>query len=213
MQKLFKINILLILFLYGSISHALPVVSQNPLYDVHPWSAAFYHGQTVEEPLTRILQGDMRRWPEQINTVELAYTLNPENPIRRFFYPIVGVVQLAGNVTTRYGANQNKPIYEFDPYLIFRFSSFPWNHYIDTSLAIGEGASYVTAIPSLEQKDNVSTKHLLNFLMFEATFAHPSYRQWQLLTRIHHRSGAFGLYNADNSGSNDVSIGIRYLFD
>lgn len=201
---------LVIMTVYSAINIA--AIPANPIYDRYPWSAAYYHGQTVENALTRILQGDVNRWPEQINTVELAYTLSTENPVRQFFYPVVGVVQLASNITLRQGSNQNRPIYEFDPYLMFRFTSFPWNQYVTTSLVIGEGVSYVTAIPSLEQKDNVKTKRLLNYLMFEATFSHPSYPEWQLLTRIHHRSGAFGLYQAGNTGSNDIAIGLRYLF-
>ena len=214
MHKLFRqvmmLSIAIIAFHNIAIAEPIPA---NPIYDRHPWSLAYYHGQTVENALTRILQGNVNRWPEQINTVELAYTLNPDNHVRRFFYPIVGVVQVASNITIREGSNQNRPIYEFDPYLMFRFTSFPWNHYVTTSLVIGEGVSYVTAIPSLEQKDNVQTKRLLNYLMFEATFSHPCYPQWQVLTRIHHRSGAFGLYQAGNTGSNDISIGLRYLFD
>jgi len=212
MRNSLKIKVLLMMLAYCGIIHAT-AIPKNAIYDTYPWSIAYYHGQTLKEPMMHIFKGQMSRWPEQINTVELAYTLNPENPIRQFFYPIVGVVQLAANVTTRHGSNQPRPIYEFDPYLMFRFTSFPWNDYVTTSLVIGEGASYVTAIPSLEKADHAHTKHLLNFLMFEATFSHPQYPKWQFLTRIHHRSGAFGLYQAGNTGSNDLAIGIRYLFD
>jgi hypothetical protein len=49
--------------------------------------------------------------------------------------------------------------------------------------------------------------------MLEAAFALPAYPQIQVVGRIHHRSGAFGLYRAGNTGSNAVGIGIRYLFD
>jgi hypothetical protein len=34
-----------------------------------------------------------------------------------------------------------------------------------------------------------------------------------LAARIHHRSGAYGLYHAKNAGSNVVGIAIKYLFD
>jgi hypothetical protein len=68
-------------------------------------------------------------------------------------------------------------------------------------------------MPSLEKRSNTNTKRLLNYLMLEAAFALPAYPQVQLLARIHHRSGAFGLYRAGNTGSNDVGLGIRYLFN
>lgn len=181
------------------------------LYDQYPWSGMYYYGQTVSAPLIRIFIGDMERWPENIQSLELAHTLDQNNFLRRLVSPIVGVTQLAGNVTVRYGKNQNT-IYEFDPYLIFRWANLPWNHYVDTSLALAEGVSYDTSVPAIEKRQNNNTKRLLNYLMFEATFAHPCYPRLQAVARIHHRSGAYGLYHAGNTGSNDIGLGVRYLF-
>lgn len=182
------------------------------LYDRYPWMLTYYYGKTVNEPLAKIFTGQFNSWPEHIQSVELAKTLDQNNIIRRFFNPVVGVVQLAGNVTYRVGSNQHN-ITEFDPYIAFRWANLPWNDYLTTSFAIGEGVSYVSSIPAIEMRDNTDTKRLLNYLMFEATFALPSHPEWQVLARIHHRSGAYGLYRAGNTGSNDVGIGVRYLFD
>ena len=182
------------------------------LYDQYPWALTYYYGVTMSDALVRILRGEMHRWPEHIQSAELAYTLSEDNMIRRFFSPVVGVVQVAGDFTVRQGNNQNT-IYELDPYIAFRWANMPWNHYVNTSFAIGEGISYVTSIPSLEKQDNDNTKRLLNYLMLEATFALPEYPRFQVIARIHHRSGAYGLYHAGNTGSNDVGLGIRYLFD
>ena len=189
-----------------------PCIPQKTLYDQYPWAVTYYYGITVKDALVRIAGGEFHRWPEHVQSLELAYTLNENNTVRRFFYPIVGVVQLAGNVTVRQGSNEHT-IYEFDPYIAFRWANFPWNRYITTSLAVGEGLSYDSSVPSLERKANVDTKRLLNYLMLEASFAAPNYPNWQLIARIHHRSGAFGLYHAGNTGSNVVGLGIRYLFD
>lgn len=205
------LNIVINLMLMSQVDAA--AIPFNPIYDSNPYSIAYYHGQTVKNSLFGILIGKTNRWPEKIDTLEFAYTLSPENTLRQFFYPIVGVVQIAGNITLRDRHHIKKPIYELDPYLIFRFTSFPWNDYVRTSFAIGEGMSYVTSVPSLERKANESTKRLLNFLMLEATFAHPRHPQVEFLIRIHHRSGAFGLYQAGNTGSNDLALGLRYLFD
>lgn len=181
------------------------------LYDQLPWSAMYYYGQTVNVPLVDIFRLELKRYPEHIQSVELAHTLDPDNFLRRFLSPIVSVTQIAGNMTVRYGKGENT-IYEFDPYLMFRWQNLPWNHYVDTSFAIGEGLSYASSIPSIEKGQNSDTKRMLNYLMFEATFAAPSYPEWQLVARIHHRSGAYGLYRAGNTGSNDIGLGIRYLF-
>lgn len=193
---------------------SLPLQNQlgQNLYDKYSWGMLYYYGVTGSDSLVRIFKGNFHRWPEHIQTVELEKTLDQDNMVRRFFNPIVGVVQLAGAATVRSGSNQNT-IYEFDPYINFRWANFPWNNYVTNSLSIGEGISYASAVPAIEKKDNQNTKRLLNLLIFEATFAAPSYPQLQLVARIHHRSGAFGLYRAGNSGSNDVGLGIRYLFD
>jgi hypothetical protein len=125
---------------------------------------------------------------------------------------LVGIVQVAGNATIRQGDNQHT-IYEADPYLLFRWANMPWDHYINTSFGLGEGVSYDSSVPAIEKRQNNNTKRLLNYLMFEATFALPRYPTLQVVARIHHRSGAYGLYHAGNTGSNDVGLGIRYLFD
>jgi hypothetical protein len=187
--------------------------SDQQLYDRYPWSLMYYFGITENNVLLQVLAfHNLRRWPEYIQSLEAARTLDENNPIRRFFNPIVGIVEVAGNLTIRNGRDENM-IYEFDPYLIFRWANLPWNNHVNTSFAIGEGVSYVTAVPAIEKHDNDNTKRLLNYLMFEATFADPDYPRLQFVARVHHRSGAYGLYGAGNSGSNDIGVGVRYLFD
>ena len=181
------------------------------LYDQLPWMLTYYYGITGDNALLQMMVGQFNRWPEHIQAAELADTLDEDNFFRRFFNPIVGVVQLAGIITVRSGTHQHT-IYEFDPYIAFRWANLPWNDYVTTSLAIGEGVSYASSVPYIEKIGNDNVKRFLNFVMVEATFAVPAYPQLQLLARIHHRSGAFGLYQADNSGSNAFSLGIRYLF-
>ncbi len=183
------------------------------LYDMYRNSAMVYYGVTENNSLLQVLSfHTLNRWPEQIQSFELAHTLDQENFLRRFVSPVVGVVQVAGNITHRNGKDENQ-IYEFDPYVIFRWANLPWNNYVNTSFALGEGVSYASSVPSIEKEGSDNTKRFLNYLMFEATFAMPSYPRLQVLARVHHRSGAYGLYRAGNSGSNDVGLGIRYLFD
>ena len=182
------------------------------LYDQFPWMLTYYYGITGSNSLIQILGGSFNRWPEHIQSAELTKTLDENNFLRRLVNPLVGVVQLAGNVAVRSGAREHR-IYEFDPYVAFRWANLPWNNYVTTSLAVGEGISYASSVPSIEKRKNQNTKRLLNYLMLEATFALPNYPQLQLVARIHHRSGAFGLYHAGNSGSNVIGLGVRYLFD
>jgi hypothetical protein len=197
--------------LFG-ITFLLPLSAQSAtLYDKYPWALTYYYGQTVSAPLIGVLHADWRRWPEHLQSLEIARTLNEENIVRRFFNPIVGVVQLGANGAVRYGKNEST-IYEIDPCIIFRWANLPWNHYVNTSFAIAEGISYDTSYAYIEKNQNTNAKRLLNYLMLEASFAPPTYPQLQLVARIHHRSGAYGLYHAGNTGSNVVGLGLRYLF-
>jgi len=182
------------------------------LYDRYPWAGLYYYGITTSDALGQMVAGQIHRWPEHIQSVELTHTLSKENFLRRLVYPLVGVVEVSANFTVRNGSNEHT-IYEFNPYVEGRWANFPWNKYLITSFAIGEGISYDTSIPSLEGKSSENTKRLLNYLMMEATFSVPHYPRFQLVARLHHRSGAFGLYHAGNTGSNDIGLGIRYLFD
>lgn len=190
-----------------------PKKANLSLYDRYPYSLLYYYGITFDNPLINLLTlHDLNRWPEQIQSLEFAYTLSENNAVRRFFNPLVGLVQIAGNITLRNGKNEHV-IYEFDPSIQFRWANFPWNDYVNTSFMLAEGMSYDTAIPSVEKKQKSNTKHLLNFMVVEVTAACPHHPRLQFVGRIHHRSGAYGLYQAGNTGSNDLTLGIRYLFD
>jgi hypothetical protein len=193
----------------------LPTPTLDPLgqqlYDNHHWSLLYYYGQTVNGAFVGTAVGNFTHWPEHIQSLEVAYTLNQDNFFRKLVNPLVGVVQLAGNGTIRQGDNQNT-IYEADPYIIFRWANWPWNYYVTTSFGFAEGVSYASSVPAIEKRNNTNTKRFLNYLMYEITLAPPSHPEWQLVFRVHHRSGAYGLYHADNTGSNDIGLGIRYLF-
>lgn len=194
---------------------SMPLPRPDPLgqqlYDQHHWSLLYYYGQTVDGAFVGTAVGNFKHWPEHIQSLELAYTLNQDNFLRRLVSPLVGVVQLAANGTIRQGDNEHT-IYEFDPYLLFRWANWPWNHYVTTSFGFAEGVSYATSVPYIEKQNNTNVRRFLNYLMYEVTFARPGCPELQLVLRVHHRSGAYGLYHADNTGSNDIGAGIRYLF-
>jgi hypothetical protein len=101
--------------------------------------------------------------------------------------------------------------WEFTGSVNLRWVVFPWNKYIETTAAFGEGLSWATEIPALEKTDpaNTQPEQLLNYILLEVTFAIPE-SPWSLVTRIHHRSGVWGLFG--HSGSNILEAGIRYRF-
>ncbi len=97
--------------------------------------------------------------------------------------------------------------------LLIRWHRFPWDRYVNTTVAFGLGPSYAFRTPRVEEHPRRPASRLLVFMPVEITFAPPQDRDpsWELLLRVHHRSGAFRLVS-DARGSNFVSTGVRYRF-
>ncbi len=104
----------------------------------------------------------------------------------------------------------NDTFWEFNGLIIGRWHVFPWNKYVDTSLAVGDGLSCYTEVSKVEKDDDDDAQKTLNYLLFELTLGLPQYPRWDLVVRIHHRSSVFGLYGA--GGSNYVTGGIKFSF-
>jgi hypothetical protein len=101
--------------------------------------------------------------------------------------------------------------FEFDAFLALRWHPFPWDRYLDTSFAFGDGLSYAMERPPFEaERADENPSRLLNFLVFEKAIALPGAPRWSLVGRIHHRSSVFG--HAGRGGSNFLAVGIRYEF-
>jgi hypothetical protein len=109
---------------------------------------------------------------------------------------------------TKWFGDQNH--WEFTSAIVVRWSTFPWNHYVNTSIAVGDGPSFATEPPRLEKKNFDEAKRLQNYVFLELTFGLPRYPQWDFVIRIHHRSGVFGALGG--SGSSVPAIGLKYRF-
>ncbi len=104
----------------------------------------------------------------------------------------------------------NDTFWEFNGVIIGRWHAFPWNKYLNTSFAVGDGFSYYTEVSKVEKEDDEDAQRTLNYLMFELALGLPQYPRWDMVVRIHHRSSIFGLYGA--GGSNYVTGGIKFSF-
>jgi len=101
--------------------------------------------------------------------------------------------------------------WEFNGAVTGRWERFPWGDTIDTSLAFGIGPSIATAEPEVELDNNDETSKFLIYWMIEVTLDLPEYPHISFITRLHHRSDAWGLVNQDG-GSNGIGFGIKYRF-
>ena len=94
--------------------------------------------------------------------------------------------------------------------IIARWLKFPWDQYVDTSFAVGDGLSYNTETSKVEEEDDEDAGKWLNYLMFELTLGLPKYPRWNSVYRIHHRSSIRG--RIGDGASNFVAFGIKYSF-
>jgi hypothetical protein len=117
--------------------------------------------------------------------------------------------ELEGQIGKWWGDQDNV---EFNLPVAIRWSKFPWNDYVSTSLAYGLGPSYATEKPDAEIDLHDTTKKFLVYWFGEIAFGPPQ-SNWAGIFRIHHRSGAFGLI-ADHGegGSNTLAAGLKYRF-
>lgn len=95
-----------------------------------------------------------------------------------------------------------------------RYKYFPWNKFVYTTVAINTGVSYSfneTAFEAFEGRAD-GTRKLLHYLAPEITFSLPDRRDWELVFRLHHRSGIYGILGCSSCGTNVVSVGVRKHF-
>ena len=115
--------------------------------------------------------------------------------------------ELEGQVAKHFNKDTH---WEFVGVLIGRWHYFPWNNYVNTSFAVGDGISYYTEVSQVEKEDDEDAQRALNYLLFEVALGLPEYPKWDLVFRIHHRSSVFGLHGA--GGSNFVCAGLKFSF-
>jgi hypothetical protein len=132
---------------------------------------------------------------------------------------IAGIIDIEGEagVGQRFGHMHET---EFWAALYARWTWFPWNHIVRTSIATSTGLNFATGVPWAERQRDANGRgsKLLHFFSPEITLGLPSQPEWDLVARIHHRSGArvlFGdlpLFNGVDGGVHFATLGVRYRF-
>jgi hypothetical protein len=104
--------------------------------------------------------------------------------------------------------------WEFNSLLVVRWETFPWDEFIDTSIAFGEGISVATEKPEMEvaRYGSDHSSAVLNFVLLEVSFALPDLPGPELVARFQHRSGAFATINDTRDASTFFGSGIRWKF-
>lgn len=187
---------------------------QRPGDDVGgSWNMTLLTGRMTDAAMVDVFVFDFGWDDEYLVSAEVGYTLKEDNPIQKFMNPVLNNIDVAVNFT--YQTDPSGPIYEVSPFIMARWNNFPWNDTIRTTFGLGAGLSYASSVPSIEldvTDPDGDYKNLLHYIAIEATLAMPQHKEWQLVYRLHHRSGVFGLMGAENEGNTAVEIGFRYYF-
>lgn len=101
--------------------------------------------------------------------------------------------------------------WEFNAMVAGRWEAFCWDDAVDTSVAVAIGPSYATEKPAIEIKDDGETSRFQVYMYVELELALPEYPRVAFITRIHHRSNAWGTV-ADDGSSNALAVGLKYAF-
>jgi hypothetical protein len=98
--------------------------------------------------------------------------------------------------------------------LFVRYRGFPWDDVLVTSFALSTGLNYATDVSELEReraRDGEGSQWM-HFFSPEITLALPSLPEVELMFRMHHRSGVFGLVSDAWGGAQYATVGLRIRF-
>ena len=184
------------LFLFLSFAAAAPAAwAEERLYALN-----LYAGRLTSNHWEEFFSGGLDFKDSYLVTVALARRIGAYEDKASF--EIEGQIVKHFNIQTHW---------ELNALVAARWEAFWWDDVLDTSVAFGLGPSYATDTPELEVEINEDTSRFLVFWMLELALGLPDYPHVALITRIHHRSDAFGLI-ADGGGSNALAVGLKWRF-
>lgn len=95
--------------------------------------------------------------------------------------------------------------------LYLRWLKFPWDEYVDTTIAVSTGLNYATSLSGLEEaRAGGDSSKLLHYFSPEITLALPDHPNYSLGIRLHHRSSA-GIFDG-GGGFQYLMGGLRRHF-
>jgi hypothetical protein len=135
--------------------------------------------------------------------------------VSRRIATVFSLIDIEGELGTakRYG-DQNEA--EFWGAFYVRWTAFPWNNFVYTTLGLSTGLNYATGISDFEKAHSElnppAGTHIQHYFSPELTFALPEHKERQLVVRLHHRSGAYGVVSGAMSGATYIVVGVRAWF-
>lgn len=168
------------------------------------WSIGVYGGQYYDSEPAGLTQGRANFLHQYIVALTASKTL-----WRAETWPLA--LEVDAMVGHQFG---QATLQEFAIAPVLRWSGFPWNGVLPTSIRAGPlGYSYTTIISPLERSASGEGSRHLNFLMLELTFSRPQAREHEVFVRLHHRCTINDLLNNYGANGQDfLAIGYRRFF-
>ena len=186
-----------------------PLLPPVPDWHPQPWAFTAWGGQMTDSDFGQTFVGGGRMRPEALFGMGLQKRIMRAGPL---------AIELEADLFSHIAdQQQGGPHNQKTPYADLPSQNFgeailglgvrawvqPW-----LSLSVVEGISFNTDVSLYEKTFREENSQLLNYLGFEVEAAISP--DLSLVGRIHHRSGAFGLYNGVSGGSNGYLLGLRY---
>ncbi len=168
------------------------------------WSVGVYGGKFYDTEPAGLVNGRA----SFLNQNMLALTAS-KTVWRSDKFPLS--LEIDGMIGYQYGIST---LGEFAIAPVLRWSSFPWNDYLQTDLRLGPlGFSYTTTVSPLELGPEGNGSRTLNFLMIELAFSLPKVKSPEVFVRLHHRCSIYDLLNNYGANGEDfLALGYRYRF-
>jgi hypothetical protein len=184
----------------------------------HPRQLTLYAGQGVDSNLVDIfpktVKGELDMDDTWLYAVGYFHPLSTPGLLQRIF----DVLQIPntrtgidGVVGKHHGLQDN---WEVDAAYQLRFAGWRLGH-LGIRPGVGLGGSYALSRPGYEDgpKGRPEKRYRFqNFNTYELEWSAPDMSRLALVTRIHHRSGIYGIIAPARVGSNFLTIGLRYGF-
>lgn len=95
---------------------------------------------------------------------------------------------------------------------VARWHAFVFNDTVLATASISQGLSWASSVPRSEDARWAEATQVLSHNSYEFTLADPDRPGIELVFRLHHRSGVWGLFGDVEEGSNLALIGLKYRF-
>ena len=168
-----------------------------PAAETGPWAVYAYGGKWSDNLWNEIIRGESELRKSYVWVAGVTRNLHDFGDYLR--------VEAEFNGAKHSGLQDH---FELNTALLFRWRAFPWSRYVATSIAYGLGFSYAFERPPIEEEPDREAVYTLLSMPTELTIGPPA-GDWEVMLRIHHRSGAFGVFK-DAGGSNFIALGLRF---